>query len=149
MGWDFWILGFIQYLCTYYHFIYFLINQGQAKSNLPFAQSYLPTLFHFVLFYLRYLPTQTLDVLYECSQTQMPAFNKFMVMSSLPYNKTSKPLAFRNDSRGNFSGRGINILISEDIFTLLSSSKKLTKLLYSTFRLIWYLVTDWYQFFWE
>ena len=32
-------------------------------------------------------------------QTQMPAFNKFMVMSSLPYNKTSKP--FRNDSRGN------------------------------------------------
>jgi hypothetical protein len=41
-------------------------------------------------------------------QTQIPAFNKFMAMSSLPYNKTSKPLAVRNNSRGNFSGRGIN-----------------------------------------
>ena len=29
-------------------------------------------------------------------QTQIPAFNKFMVMSSLHYNKTSKALAFRN-----------------------------------------------------
>ena len=47
--------------------IFFLINQGLAKSDVPFAESYLPTLSHFVPFYLRYLPTQTSDVLYERS----------------------------------------------------------------------------------
>ena len=66
---DFWISKFTEYLCTIVHTIisFFLINQGLAKSDVPFAWSYLPTLSHFVLFCLRYLPTQKSDVLYERS----------------------------------------------------------------------------------
>ena len=40
-----WIINEICELCTYYDLIFL------GKSDVPFAQSYLPTLSHFILFF--------------------------------------------------------------------------------------------------
>ena len=63
----------------------FFVNFFGDISDVQFLMTYLPTLSHYVRFFLRYLPTQKSDVLYERSLSYYDFLPNWLIFFHLSY----------------------------------------------------------------